>query len=451
MSLLQFLRILAARKAIIIAALLSCLVAGVIVTQIIPPRYQAKTRVILDIIKPDPVTGQLMSTQFLRAYVRTQIELIKDYRTSGPVVDALGWASNPQFIAEYAQATNGQGTDIRRWLAQRISDGTDAGLAEGSNILEITYTGPSAEGSKRIADLLRETYAKNSLEARREAASRTADWYREQTDKALRLLTTAEADRSKYAKDHGIVLQPGNMDLESAKLAALSSASAIPFGGLGGQAPPQSTIALDQVNQQIAQAASTLGPNHPVFQALQRQKAVLEAELARQQGKALGIASPGSSTAQIQGAFEAQKSRVMAQRDEIDQLNQMQREIDLKRDQYLRAAQRAAELRMEADVAETGLTPLGSATTPTAPSFPNIPLIIVGSIALGGAIGVLLALLVELMGRRVRSDDDLEGAAGAPVFAIVGDRRDPDGWVRKILRMIDRRSAARRKRAEATI
>lgn len=450
MSLLQFLRILAARRAIILAAFLSCVLVAFTISRLVPPRYQASSRVILDIIKPDPVTGELISTQFLRAYTRTQMELIQDYRTAGVVVDELGWASNPELIAQYQEATGGQGTDIRRWLAQRIIDGTDANLIEASNILEIKYTGPSADGARRIADLLRDVYIDMSLETRKENAGRTADWYRDQTDKALRLLTTAEAERTKFARDNGIVLQADNSDLENSKLQALSSATAVPtFTGGAAAMPTQSSMALDQINQQLAQAASTLGPNHPVFQALQRQRSVLEAEVNRQRSASSPL-NPGLSAAQIESAYQAQKSRVLAQRDTLDRLNQMQRDIELKREQYLKAAQRAADLRLEADVAETGLTRLGNAVAPTTPSFPNTPLIIFGSIGFGIALGVAIALLVELLGRRVRSDDDLEQAAKAPVFAIVGDRRNPEGWVSRIMRLLDRKRA-KREMAEATI
>jgi succinoglycan biosynthesis transport protein ExoP len=448
-SLIQFLRIFWARRAIVLAALLGCVVLATVVTQFLPSRYEARSRVLLDVIKPDPVTGQLMSTQILRAYISTQIELIKDYQTAGRVVDQLGWANDPAKVAEYNKATDGAGTDIRRWLAQGIIEGTEANLLQGSNILEITFTHSSPEMASKIADLIRGTYIDQSLEARQESAGRTADWYREQSEKALRLLTAAEKQRTDFAQANGIVLQADNTDLESSKLAALSTQSVVagnmPSLGVGAMSSPAS-IQLDTVEQQLAQAATTLGPNHPVFQSLQRQRQVLAAEVSRQSAAMQkGLAPSGASGAQVESAYQRQKARVIGQQDKIDQINQMQRDIDLKRDQYLKATQRAADLRLEADVGETGLTPLGTATTPTEPSFPNVPLIIVGSIALGLGMGLVAAFLVELVGRRVRSDDDLERAAEAPVFAIVGDSRNPDGWVRKIGRLIDRKGTARRR------
>ena len=442
MSLVQFLRILMARRAIIIAALLAAFVGAMIATQVIAPRYEAKSRVLLDLLKPDPQTGQLLATNMLRNYISTQIELIKDVQTAGTVVDKLGWANDPALTERYAQATNGRGDDVRGWLARQIVDSTDAQLLEQSNILEITYKGTTPESSKQIADLIRDTFIEQNLRDRRANAGRTADWYRDQADKAMRLVTTAETARTKFAKENGIVIDASNTDLESSKLQQLSASSAMPkVASLPAQTSP-AKLQLDQIDQQLAQAATTLGPNHPTFQSLQRQRQVIAAEVARS-GNTLQMGG-GVSVAQINGEYQAQKSRVLAQRDKIDKINQLTRDIDLKRDQYGKAAQQAAEMRVQADVGETDLQPLGNAVVPERPTFPNIPLIIGGSLALGAALGICLALLVELLGRRVRSDEDLGYAAGAPVFAIVGKQRNPDSLVGRVLAFVDRRRGPKR-------
>lgn len=441
MNLVQFLRILMARKAIIIATLLASLVTAVIVSQLLPPRYEARSRVILDLIKPDPVTGQLIATNMLRNYISTQMQLIEDLQTAEPVIDKLGWANDPALIESYARATDGKGTDIRRWLGQQIADNTKASMVEGSNILEISYRGSSPEFAKQIADLIRDTFIEQNLRSTRETSARTADWYRDQAERAKIDLTNAEDARTAYAKTNGIVLDASNTDLESQKLGALSSASTLPTTIANLPSPAQTQ--LDQVDQQIQLAASTLGPNHPTFIALQKQRQVLAAEVARTGG------SGGVSAAQIEGKFQAQKARVLGERDKIDRINQMQRDIDMKRDQYQKFASSAAQLRVQADVGETSLEPLGNATAPAKPSFPNVPLIIGGSIGLGLALGVGLALLVELLNRRIRSDTDLEHAAGVPVFSVVGSTRNPNGLVSRILRFFDRRNRRRGELAEA--
>ena len=65
------------------------------------------------------------------------------------------------------------------------------------------------------------------------------------------------------------------------------------------------------------------------------------------------------------------------------------------------------------------MTALGVAATPRKPTFPNIPLILGGALALGFAMGILVALLRELFGRRVRGIEDMQSAFDVPLLAVV--------------------------------
>lgn len=425
MSLIQFFQILWARRVIVLAALLSCVVAASITAELLPERYTGRARVMLDVVKPDPVTGQVIGNQFLRAYTRTQIELIKDYQVAEPVVDRLGWANNPSIIQSYQNSAESQNEDIRHWLAREIIRNTDAGLIEASNIMEITFKSSNPDTARRIATVLRDTYVDVSLQLRREAAGKTADWYQQQREDAQRLVESAEAERARYAREHNIVLNAQNMDLESARLDALSaqSASAAAIGVTPQLRLPQTAgpvqTQLATLEQQIAQAGQTLGPNHPTFQALQRQRVVLEQAAARERAAAGAVSGGGNAAAAINSAYEAQKARVLARSPEVDRIQQMTRDIEQKRQELSKIEDRAGELRLSANVSETGLTPMGTATSAEKPDFPNKPLIIIAATGFGLVLGICLALLVEMLGRRIRTAGDLESSAGAPVLAEV--------------------------------
>ena len=185
-----------------------------------------------------------------------------------------------------------------------------------------------------------------------------------------------------------------------------------------------------------------------------RQKTVIEGELAREKAALAAYnkrPSTSAAVAQIDAAYNAQKARVIAQRDSLDKIAQINSDIDVKRDQYLRSAQRAAQLTLESSTAETTITPLGEATVPDAPSSPKVPLIIFGAIGFGLALGIGLALLIELFGRRVRCDEDLEYAAKAPVFAVIGQPDDYNSWYRRFARTIRERLVDRRQRQLAEV
>jgi uncharacterized protein involved in exopolysaccharide biosynthesis len=176
-------------------------------------------------------------------------------------------------------------------------------------------------------------------------------------------------------------------------------------------------IQLAALDQQIEQTATTLGPNHPMFQSLQRQRTVLAAAAARE--KSAVAASSGVNQAALAGATSTQKTQVLAKSEKMDQLIRLQRDVELKKDQFLKASSRVGDLRLEAASDDAGMTTLNEATAPETPYFPNIPQIIGGAAGFGLGLGLLIALLVELLGRRVRSIEDLELAVGAPVFGVI--------------------------------
>jgi uncharacterized protein involved in exopolysaccharide biosynthesis len=428
-------------------SLITCTVVAVGVGLVLPPRYVASSRLMLDTLKPDPVTGVIIASGSARSYVETQVALIKDYRVTGLVVDELGWANNPELIATYNSEARGAGNDIRRWLAQQIIEGTDVKLADSSNILDISYTGNSPDSARVVADMIRKAYIDVSLATTKDSAGRSASWFDDQANKAQQQLALAEAAKTQYEKENGIVMGAGNTDIETARLADLSgqsvnarSSAAMAAGNAPLMAATGMSGELAEVEQQLAQATQTLGPNHPTYQALLRKRSALSQAAGQAAASAGGAAGAArASIGELDRAYETQKARVISMRDKLDRLNQLQREVDLRRDQYEKAAQRAADFRLQANVVESGLTVLGSAVAPTKPDFPNMPLITFGAIAFGGGLGVLLALLIEMLGRRVRSIDDLEDAIGAPVLAVVSDAKREAKWVTTIKNIFRRK------------
>ena len=140
MSLTQFLRILWARKLLILGTTLFCLAGGLTAIMIVPSRWKGQADVYLNLLKPDPVTGEMVGMSS-RSYVATQMKLITDYTVTGLAVDKLGWLSDPEFIRQYQRRSQSDTIDFRRWLSQIVASGTRADILDGSNILGITYTG----------------------------------------------------------------------------------------------------------------------------------------------------------------------------------------------------------------------------------------------------------------------------------------------------------------------
>lgn len=432
MNVFQFLRILWAYRLIISGCAAVALIGAVVFVQLATPRYEAQSRVMLDIVKPDPVTGQVISSPFVRAYSKTQVELVKDYQVAGRVVDNLGWATNPAVQNWFKNQVKDSHIDFRSWASKEIVEGTKARLIEGSNILEITYTSASPTRAKEVTEALRKAYVDLALQSRQEAAKRNAEWYETQAEKAKGLLLRSEEAKANFERETGIVLQDGQVDLESARLAALASQGATPIiapAAGGAASPSENSLAL--LEAELSQASKTLGPNHPQLLEMRRRRELLAAQVARERNAGGAASAAAVSAARASsGMLEAQKAKVMAQREQVERLRLMQADVNLRRDQYNQAATRAAQLRQEAEVAVTGVTPLGAAVTPQNPVFPNKGLIVGSALPLGAIFGLLVGLVLELVGRRVRSAEDVALAIGAPVLGVIQAEKPKSrrGW-----------------------
>jgi len=415
MSFIQLIRILWARKAIILLTLL-CSVAGAwLVVKFIPPRFEGTSRVMLEIVKPDPVTGQMMSSQYARAYVATQIELIRDYRIAGKVVDEFGWTSSPQMAARYAARSKDDKRDFRRWLAQIIIDGTHANLIPGSNILEIGFSSTSPEVAAKAADAIRDAYIDQTLVMKREAARRNAQWFRQQASKLSNDLAAAEKRKTDFERENGIVLQADNSDTEEARLAALAStapAAPVPAAAAAATSGPSAAL-LAQIDAQIASLSQTLGPNHPQLQNLKRQRAAVAQAASREQAT-VRIESGPSLSSQL----SAQTQKVLAQRGKVGEAQRLAADVSVLRDQYNKALQRVADLDQEAQSTDAGITVLGDASIPESPNFPNVPRALLGAVAFGLGLGLFAAMIIELLSRRVRGVEDL-AIRGVPVIGTM--------------------------------
>lgn len=436
MNILQFLRIIWARRAVVLIAMVTAFVGAFIVTLLVQPRYEATSRVLLNmLVRPDPVTGELMSARTAGPFLDSQMELIKDYSVTGRVVDQSGWLSDPGEIRAYARRPASDTRDFRRWLAQNVSDATTTKVVGSGTVLEITYKDQTAQVATIGANVLRQAYLDASLAARRLEAAKNATFYNKQADAARQLAETAESAKAAFEKQTGIIMQGRDTDLDSDRLASLAGQAAAPQINMPAQESP-AALELAQIDAAISDASQRLGPNHPQMVELKARREAISkfAALQEKNQRAMLNVRPGSAA--LDQALQQQKARVIGQREQVERLHQLQSEVDLRREQYRTAAAKAGQYSIEAAVTDTGLTPLGVVVAPTKPTFPNKPLMLGGALGMGFALGLALSLLAELLNRRVRSVDDLRLSEGVSCIGVVEEPTGKDAArrVRRILR-----------------
>ena len=432
MSIIQFLRILWARRFLVFVSLIACVLGAFIVVTLVQPRYEATARVNMDILKQDPLSGGAIDTRNAGVYFDAQQELVKDYSVAGPVVDKLGWLSDPGRIRAYQGRPATDTRDFRRWLAQQVSDATSTAITS-STVLEITFKSSNPVEAKVGAEALREAFMNASLATKQRDASKLAAWYNGQAEGLRKLAEEAETRKAAYEKETGIVMQSNETDMDSGRLAALAGQLAIPSQTTAVAASSGARLQLAQIDAQIAQVAKNLGPNHPEMQNLRAQRALVAQVVSQEDAAARQASSGVSGAAALSRVLAEEKSRVISQRDKVERLRQLQSEVDLRRDGYKKTAARGAELMLQAALTDSGLTPMGIVLAPTKPTFPNKPLMLGGAAGLGIGLGLGLSLLLELLNRRVRGVEDLNLSKEVLCIGVIRTPRPKTGLLRRIL------------------
>lgn len=417
------LRALWGRWLVVAISVAACLIGGLVVIATSPPRYKGTARVVLDYIRPDPATGAVLPSKMLDAYIASQINLIRDYQVTGPAVEAMGFVDNPDVQAAYYANPPADGRDLHSWIAARVGAAAGGSMVEDSNILEIAYIASSPELAEAVADALRAAYVESDAAQTRRAAEEAGQRLATRIAASKATLAQLEDMQNRYEDQTGLTMGERGRDEEAAKLESLLRLGRAPVVvGRPGSAVP--AILLRQLDAEIAQASTTLGVNHPRLIGLRQRRIALQTQVEAEASRTVSSAQVVAQNERMAAAMvEQQMAKVLAAREPTLRLRLMQDEINRLREDINKMTESLVASRALAGADVSTTTPIGPPVSEKTPVFPNKPLILGGSAGLGLMAGCLLAILIELMGRRIRAARDLEAVTGAPVLVGLPDYR----------------------------
>lgn len=419
-------RILWARRFFIILSAVGCCLVASATATLLPSYYLSSARVELEIIRSNSANGAAMSSEYARAYVATQAELIGDYAVAGRAADASGLLSSPQMAAQYQSSGASERMDFRRWVANLLASNTSVGLVQDSNILEIRYAAGSPELAAGLAELMRTAYIDETLATERARALQTAEWFAQSRLDLSKRLAAAEAAKTEFERENGLILLTDEATASEERLRTWASTPPRPRDSAAIVTPIRlrSAEALAEIQQRIAAASQTQGPNHPGMIALRQQEQLLREAAAQEQA----AAQPQTADSAVsEEAVRQQQTRVLAESENAGELRRLAANVALLREQYAQASRRVADAQMQAESLDIGFSPLGPASRPIKPAFPNYRVVVGLSFGFGLMLGMLTALFLELLALRVRHTDDLEILGGNRLNVLQPPPRNPGG------------------------
>ena len=181
---------------------------------------------------------------------------------------------------------------------------------------------------------------------------------------------------------------------------------------------------IARLEAKLHESSVNLGRNHPQTKRTQSELASLRNKLAsRDVGKSTAVLALPSRLGsrkekELLEAMEIQKKRVLELNKQRDQISVLQRDVEAASETFESVSQRSAQTRLESRSVQTNISRLNPAAVPTEPSRPRIWFNLIVAVFLGTT-GSGMALMLELINRRVRSVEDLAEAIDVPVLEII--------------------------------
>jgi chain length determinant protein EpsF len=434
MTLRQFFMILHGRLGIMALVFLATVAAVAVLSFALPKRYTATAAVVVDMKSPDPISGAMLDGLVMPGYLATQRDIIASERVARRALQLL----------KLDQGTAAAQSERAAALAKKL----DVKPSRNSNVIDISFSAPNPAFAAAAANAFAQAYMDASIELRVDPARQSASWFGEQ-DRTLREnLERAQARLSQHQQKYGLGVSEERLDSEVTRLNDLATQLAQAQGQAAEANSRQRAAGPAEMRPEVVQnplivslkteiarqdaklkeLAGHLGPNHPDYRRMAAEIESLRGRLKAETAVIVGSLRTSGSVnkdkeAQLAKAVSAQKKQVLAMRQAREELAALQRDRDIAQKAYETVTQRLSQARLESRLRQTNASLLSAASEPLDPAFPNLLLNCVAAIFLGTFLALGVALVLELINRRVHSADDLVELLQLPVLAVVPGRR----------------------------
>lgn len=457
MTIEQFFVILSARWRSGLAVFASVVFLALAVSLLLPKRYTGKASVVLDVRTPDRTSGgpnapMGVSGMLAPSYMTTQVQVVTSERVARGVIRALGLQSNAELKQAWLDDTDGKG-DFEAWIAIQLQKQLDIAAARDSNVIDIAYSSPDPAQAAAVANAFMQSYIDTTLELKVEPARAYKSFFDERAKRLRQDLEAAQGRLSRFQKANQILVSPDRMDVETARLANLTTqlvelqASAaqnegkrVQAGGARQDQLPevisnplvsQLSASLASEEARLKELTSRYGPRHPQLIEQRARLAEVQSKLQAATARASGSVSVNTTVTQAQIArmeklLNEQRAKVLKLQGLRDEGELLRRDVEIAQTAYSAMEQHVTATGVESENTSTNVSVLKRATEPAAPSSPRLLRNMAAAVLLGMLLGLATALVRELRDRRVRTAADVEIELGQPLMLTL-----PRGAFRK--------------------
>ena len=445
MSLHQFLLALRARAKTFALVLAATVLATALVSMVLPKTYVASTAILVD--KRDEQSLTSGSSRPLReqtGYVQTQVDILTSKKVARKVASDLGLTKDEKMQRRFQSETDGVGT-IDDWIGDQLLKRLKTDVSQ-SSVIQVMYSGSDPQVAADVANAFAKAYMDATLDMRVEPAREASTWFNEQVKELRANLEQAQTKLSNYQRDKGIFASDERFDVESARLAELStqllqaqnqsydaSTRRRHAQGASLQSLPEvmSNPVIQQLSGDVARAEARLtessvylGHAHPQYLRQQSEVKALRARLSEEIAKVANsletvARQQAEREAELKNALAAQRAKVLNLKDSRNEVNMLARDVETAQRMYDSAMQRYVVNKVDSQARQTNIAVLTPAVPPSFAKSPKIGLNIALALVVGLMLGLSVVYMMETVDGRVRSRGDLESQLNLPLLVVL--------------------------------
>ena len=467
-------RILVRRRRIIAISALVAAVLAVIVTFNSTPVYRSTLLMQIErqgnqIVDYGSVMPEERSFFASQDFYTTQYELLKSRTLARRVIDQLGLEVTddrpPSLIGRMVSSakglvslvmhkddrSSGQSTaDLERIERMREEDAFEKNLeiepVPDSKLVRVHYDSPDPADAAAVANAVAKNFINLNLERRFDASAYAKQFLEEQLQQMRTTLEGSEKRFVAYAREREIVNLDDRLEIMLSKLREMNSQLVLAeaerikaeaeyqelLESTGGSAPDILESPLVQTLKQrrgelLAQYQDNLQvykPGYPKMVQLQRQIDELSDEITREASSISGAVKARYEArvreeAKLRERIRELKEEALALQDRSTDYETLRREVETNRELYDGLLQRMKEVGVAAGVGENNISIVDPATVPLYPYKPSLQKNLAIALALGLLFGVALAFLLETLDDTLKTAEEIERRAGAPVLSLI--------------------------------
>jgi capsular exopolysaccharide synthesis family protein len=481
-DLTRYWRILMQRKWAIVGLAFTLSLVATLVVFAMKPVYSASTTILIESEQAKAVSIEEVYglNTGAKEYFLTQFEILKSRDLALKVIKELNLRNNSEFDPDI-KSDSLISFDLKSWLPMGPNEELNLESMEAiktasilnqfvsqltimpiknTQLVTVTFESTSPKMAATIANSLAKAYITSHLEAKLDATRQAATWLGERIEGLKSKLDTSEQKLQAYRDIEGLVDISGVKTLNEKELNEItsrfvearrqrSSAENIyrQIGNLQNKSPEE-LMSVPAVLQHkhihslqeqesaakgdVANLAKRYGPRHPKMIAAKARLNTTEIELQKQ---ALSVVTGIKKEYQVALNNEQDLKKQLAfSKSEVSEINkkefrlrELDREVQTNRKLYDLFFTRTQETNESGGFQSAHARVVDKALAPVKPIKPKKGLIIIIALILGGAIGVVIAFLLDTLDNTFKAPTDIQERLHKPLLGILPILSEKDG------------------------